>query len=227
MKASSIIAILLLTFIFSCKKEKDLDVAPTSIINDFYPLKSGRYAIYNVQKSTYDANGRHDSTYQLKELFSEPWTDLENGVSYKYYRYKKKEGQTSFVFDSVWHVKFKTNALIAIENNVPFIKLRYPIVEGNQWNGNELNTYPTQYYTALHAFQNWQSYPQSVRILQRNDSIKFIKRNLLVDVYAQNIGLVHKEIRNVNYSTSAADFGQGVIKDGYTLKQELVEYGVE
>jgi hypothetical protein len=215
---------LLITTVFylvSCQKKKDLAEPSISTI-DYFPLKLGAYFIYDVSKTDYNLAGKKDTSFQLKVVLKETWVDLESRTSYKVFRYKKPNGGLEFAFDSIWHaVKDEQIRAIVTENNVPFVKLSLPLLKDKTWNGNLFNTYPEQIYKVSNIGNSFGVYSNTATILQNNVS-NLLQKNYSSEIYAENIGLVYKELQDIKL-----EFGTGRITEGIVYRQRLVSYGVE
>jgi len=218
---------LIVTLLLSCRNKKDLTVPPSSDLSDFYPLKKGSYYVYRLEEKHYSSGNVFDSSGFLKVSYVQTWTDAQGGISFKAYRYKKFSDTAIYKISAVWSATSKEeNKSIVTENNIPFIKLHYPLSEGRKWDGNAFNTLGTETYTAVNVGQSWSNYPSTVTIVQRNDT-NLLSRDFRTEVYALNVGLIYKETRTVKYSGSVEDFGKGIIVDGVVIKQKLLEYGIE
>jgi hypothetical protein len=208
-------------YLVSCQKKKDL-AEPTISTIDYFPLKIGSYFIYDITQSDYNLGVKKDTSYQLKVALKETWVDLESRTSYKVFRFKKPNSALEFAFDSIWQaVKDEQNRIIVTENNVPFIKVSLPLLKDKTWDGNLLNTYPEQIYKVSSIGNSFGAYSNTATILQKNVS-NLLQRNYSSEIYAENIGLVYKELQDVHF-----EFGTGRISEGVVYKQRLSNYGVE
>jgi len=213
--------VFILIIIASCNKKKDLSVPQASTI-DYYPLQIGSFFVYDVVQSKYDLLGKYDTTYQIKVVLQDSWIDLESNTSYKMFRYKKPQGTNDFVLDSLWHVKkVDSKNVVVTENNVPYLKLSMPLAKDKTWSGNLYNSYPEQLYKVSSIGSAWGRYPNTATIIEKNAS-NLLFRDYSAEVYAENIGLVYKEIQNVKF-----EFGKGTINEGIVYKQTLSSYGLE
>jgi len=208
-------------YLASCHKKKDLAEPSVSTV-DYFPLQLGAYFIYDVSKTDYNLAGKKDTSYQLKVVFQETWVDLESRTSYKVFRYKKPNGGSEFAFDSIWQaVKDEHQRVVVTENNIPFIKLSLPLLKDKTWNGNLYNTYPEQMYKVSSIGNSFGIYSNTATILQKNVS-NLLQRNYSSEIYAENIGLVYKELQDIKL-----EFGTGRITEGVVYKQRLSNYGME
>lgn len=208
-------------YLVSCQKKKDLAEPSVSTV-DYFPLQLGAYFVYDVSKSDYNLGVKKDTSYQLKVVLKETWVDLESRTSYKVFRYKKPNGGSEFAFDSIWQaVKDEQKRVIVTENNTPFVKLSLPLLKDKTWDGNLFNTYPEQIYKVSSIGNSFGVYSNTATILQKNVS-NLLQRNYSSEIYAENIGLVYKELQDVKL-----EFGTGRIAEGVVYKQRLSNYGTE
>jgi hypothetical protein len=210
--------------VFSCAKKSDTPEAPQAI-EEYYPLATGNYRIYQVATTNYTVFQKHDSVYQLKETVADTFLDAEGQLSYKLIRYKRALPFDTFQLDSVWSAKIlDKRKVIVFENNVPFLKLLYPLKGGISWNGNQYNSYSDEPYNVTGFGGSQGSYSSVATIVHRNDT-NLLFRDYRVEMFAKDIGLIYKETRTLQFSNSAQDFGHGVITGGIESTQQLVEYG--
>lgn len=223
---SKLLFFVLTVLLFSCKKQKDLSV-PEVQSGNFYPLVKGNYRLYQVAKTNFKLLGKVDSSFQLKELFSESFTGLDGQIHFKLLRYKKRMNTDSLSLDSVWSAqRMGEDKVLVVENNQAVLKLFLPLFNGRTWNGNLHNDKFPEVFTVSNLNSPWETYPKTVTIVERNDT-NLLKRSYRVSIYAENIGLVYRENRELNFSASGDDFGKGIITDGVIVSQKLISHGTE
>jgi len=222
---SKYLPILLLFIFFACGKKKDLYVPEPEVIKgNFYPLNKGDYRLYEVRQSTYVSAQRSDSVYRIKEVLADTFMDMQGETSFKILRFRTRPPADTFALDSVWYVKVSRSEVVKTENNIPFCNLSYPLMLHKAWNGNKFNAYSPEYYKVTTTAESYQSFKNIIEVTQRDDS-SLLRRDLRKEMYAQDIGLVYKLTRMLNFSSSGADFGQGVIIGGVIREQKLIGYG--
>jgi len=189
---------------------------------EYYPLHIGNYAIYAISVHTKVAGGFDTLNYQLKELVSD--TFKSGGETfYRLERFTRLQVTSPWPEnpDSVWTVRISQNRLIKTENNVPYIKLIFPVKEAGKWDGNALNTLSEDEYTytaiAKPYTVNTKTYPNTVSV-SKQEEISLIKRNTGIEVYAKDIGLVLKK-----QEALSLDFSTGDTTSGYIYTQTLQE----
>lgn len=190
--------------IIACNKSEIENPNSTSNMSvSYYPNNVGKYIIYEVKKINYKFSEPADCTfYQLKEVLADTFVDLENKKAYKlerFIRYKRKSAflqpnvDSTWKIDSVWNARITTKHILVYENNVPFVKLTFPLAVNKSWNGNLYNNIEPENYKVIEtkltssAKISWEN---SVTIMHKNDS-SAINMDLRYEIYSQKIGLVY------------------------------------
>lgn len=135
----TIFLFILIVCSISCKQE---EVEPNGAIVDYnyYPLDSGRYWIYQVDKTNYNIVTT-DTTYFIKELVFDTYNTSPGVETSEMYRYYKSNWNDPWPLqpDSVWLVNKTAHYLSRLENNAEYLRLVFPATINRSWNGNALN----------------------------------------------------------------------------------------
>jgi len=212
---------LVATYFTSCNEVKEV-----SIIDDssFYPVKVGEYRVYDVEEILYSNVLENDTlNYQLRESISD---SIINGdrVTYALKREKRNLGD-EWVLDSIWTFSITDKFLVISENNIPFIKLTFPMNITNTWDGNALNTRSQMIYE-LEKLEEL-----LIDSLSLNDHVKLIIEDIpenvvetdqRFEVYGRGVGLIQKSYLSLNFCTETACGNFGDIISGRHLNQQLV-----
>ena len=220
--------VFLLTFTTSCNTSKE--VGPETVGYDFYPLAVGDYRIYDVEEINYLITGFDTAVYQLREIITDSIPSIDQ-TTYLLRRDIRQNELDDWESDSVWAVTKTSNYLSITENNIPFIKLTFPVKQGKEWDGNSLNSRAEQiyYYEPIDTLL--------VDSLTLNDQIRVVIEDveenvtgvdLRSEAYVQGIGLVEKNYLTQKKCTSS-DCGPdlGEVIAGRALRQTLIEIGNE
>ena len=222
------VLIFLIASISSCNETKD--IGPQDLGQDFYPINIGDYRIYDVTEINYLITGFDTSVYQLRETIFDSIPSNDQ-VTYLLRRDIRENDLEDWKSDSVWSVARTSNYLSVTENNIPFIKLTFPVNAGREWDGNSLNSRSTStyYYKPLES--------SAIDTLTDNDQIRVIIEdieenvtgvNLKSEIYARGIGLVEKDyLTQKKCTSSGCGAGLGEVIAGRLLKQTLIEIGYE
>ncbi|MFN3404639.1 MAG: hypothetical protein ACK40G_11125 [Cytophagaceae bacterium] len=209
----------------SCTKKADPDLSDY----EFFPIESGNFVVYEVEKIVYTPNNIQEEHFFLKEKIAEEYT-AGNETKFRVERYTKKELNEPWPVDpdSVWAVLYAPNRIVKVESNMRYVKLMFPLAEGKIWNGNSENIAPVENYKITGLKRpytvNNRNFNQSLRVTQ-SDEFNKIKKNSKMEVYARGVGMVHKSIEIYEYDQ---DFiGDYKIKSGLKYVEKIVEHGKE
>lgn len=227
-RASGMLLFYVACLITSCNSSKE--VGPETVGYDFYPLVVGNYRIYDVEEINYLVTGFDTSVYQLREIIIDSIPSNDHTI-YLLRRDIRTNEMDAWESDSVWTVTRTSNYLSITENNIPFIKLTFPVKEGKEWDGNSLNSRSEliYYYQSIEATSiDSLSLDDHIRVIIEDVEENVTGVDLRSEVYAKGIGLVEKDYLTQKKCTSS-DCGPdlGEVIAGRSLKQVLIEIGNE
>jgi len=216
-----------LTFLSSCNET--LEVEPSTLGYDFYPVEIGQFRTYEVEEIRFRITGFDTTVYQLRETIFDSIPSLDQ-TTFLIRRDIRTNDLEEWESDSIWTVT-PTELFVAVaENNISYIKLTFPVRAGISWNGNSLNArgMQTYYYEDVSA-SSFDEVPLSdqIRVIIEDIPENTTGIDLRSEVYARNIGLVEKDYLTQVKCTSGScgdDFGE--VEAGRLLKQRLIDYGV-
>jgi hypothetical protein len=196
----------------------------------FYPLEIGNYRKYKVFHIKYSFLGNHDTLhYFLKEQVAGTFTNQSGGIRYQLNRYKKMYDSLAWEFDSTWTVDMTSTNVVVVENNVPFVKLVFPILEKKKWDGNAFNVMSEELYSYENVNQSTtlseNTYNSTVKVIHNNNTDPIIGSDIRNEIYAENIGLIYKESIILHYCTDNECLGNMIIEQGSDYRQEIIGYG--
>lgn len=230
------IALLLL---FDGCRNDDLMRTPNA---SYFPLQVGYYQIYQVSET--DINRIDCSTalsatnYQLKVLIFDSVKNSLGSYNYLIHRYTRPDStQTWTILDS-WSAYENANQVIVTESNVPFVKLVFPLVNNEQWNGNAYNDNGEEDYAMNHVGQpytlnNGKKFSNTVNVVQSDNQDFIVYQDKRIEVYAASVGLIYKETTQLTYfqnscgSSNTCCLGTQDPKSGIIYTQQLLSYGHE
>jgi hypothetical protein len=214
-----ILTAMIITFEGCSKKTDTYQAEP---LTDYYiNLQPGKYIRYLLDSTLYIEFGQKDTviSYEAKDIVDAPITDALGREGWRILRYLRPVGSTS---EAEWdlHLAYfvipTRDKLEVIENNLRFIKLTGPVVEGNSWHGNAfLPDHPYEdFYGILSdaGLQFWDYTYQdkngseninnkdydSTFTVQQIDEEEYTPaldfKNLWVEKYAKGVGLIYKEM---------------------------------
>ena len=198
------IVILILLAFSSCRKDDTVSSGGIYYGYDYFPFSAEAPAnVYKVTEINIDAaSGVYDTTiYYLKQIEAEPFTDDEGRSAIKLYRYVANSLQdTLWQLKDVWWIAKTDFEVIEYEENVPYVKLAFPLEKNKRWNGNKYNAAETLMYE-ITTYQG-----DSVVVLHKNELTE-ISKDYEYEVYRKGIGLVRKVYEEIK---SYHDIGTGI-----------------
>ncbi|MEQ9403841.1 MAG: hypothetical protein RIM99_09665 [Cyclobacteriaceae bacterium] len=219
-------ALFLFVCLISCDESRE--PTPETLGYDFYPIQIGQYRIYDVEEINYKLTGFDTTVYQLRETIFDSIVSADQ-TSYLIRRDKRENATETWDSDSVWMVTKTSNFLSISENNIPFIKLVFPVKVGQTWDGNSLNSRDatTYYYQNVEeAIIDSVSTSNHVRLIIEDIPRNVVNQDERSEIYARGVGLVEKSYLTLNFCT--VNCGQlNEIEGGRFLHQVLIEAGNE
>ena len=213
--------------------ESSVTPDPNTLGWQFYPMETGRYYEYAVQEITVNSNSQNDTLrYELRTELADSFENGAGTESIVLYRYTREIGASVWEFDASWTVRRDFGRLVVYEENLPFIKLSFPANDGVEWDGNSLNTMDPDSYELVRETGQINlpdgTMAEGITVIQEDLFDLIIgKEDLRTEQYAENVGLVRREIRLVNYCTRQDCPGDTIAESGSIYIKELIEYGIE
>ncbi len=224
--------ILVVMLILPCCREKSIDPSSLDMGYTYYPLDSGLYREYLVQQINYAADGSIDSSSWYYKEIQGAWTLDESGDSVMTIeRYKTNDTTADWEIDSLFRIRKNNLRVIATEDNIPYVRLVFPVVDSEKWNGNAYNSLGEQDFQYSNAGKETEvqgkKFPVTVTVIEKeidDHIVNYVKKD---DIYASNTGLIYKEIIDYYYCQEEGCLGQQIISYGTVYKQWLIKSGYE
>ena len=199
----------------------------------YAPLHQGKFAVYRIDSLVRnDFTGTVDSfVYYLKEVM---YLDENNPVSGET-RFRLERSYSSapdsFPFTRRWSGFRDGGTLVINEENIPVIKLNFPLTQGKKWDGNARNTRGSKIFTCLKLHESLLlcnlRMDSTAWILQQADS-NLIELNYEREIYSTACGLTKREVFKLQDSKTSLDVSVPLrtrANKGYTLTQTLIQFG--
>ena len=228
MTKASFILVFALIGLSACNKTIEPDDKRLGYV--YFPLEIGHYVVYEVDEKNYTILDSNRVFYQLKEVVSDTFTNLSGQKQFVLERYRRNNELENWQIDSVWSALRTGSQAIKFENNIPYIKLIFPVERNSSWNGNAYNDKGERTFRISEFRRNRRfgeiNLPNTVKVLMGNDSslVTQIKRE---EIFAENIGLVFMERINVRFKSEPENLGKGIIESGKVEKFSIIEFGKE
>jgi hypothetical protein len=212
--AIALVTLFVVTVIYSCKKESETFNGLSLL--DYYPLQAGKSYIYRLDSTvTFNFNERLIiKSYQAKDSIESTFLDNEGRLSYRIFRYlRDTSGTRPWQYSNTFFATPSSKQVEYVENNLRFIKLNLPLVQGNSWAGNNYintkteNTYLDGWEYEYQDINNSyrvlnKTYDNTITVFQQDEftpdgpfdpTLDYQQRNYSVEVYAKGVGLIYKD----------------------------------
>lgn len=220
-----------LVFLIGCTVENIEPLSNRGV--EYFSLQTGSYIIYQVDQTIYELETPSNSSYQLKESVIDSFVNLTGDYTYTIHREIWDDVQGVWNLSEVWSARKSATEAVLSEGNTDYLKLKFPLIAEKKWNGNLYNMqeemiYKTDSIDLIYNIDAQSSIANTITIVQQNNQDKIVETDYRMEKYAPEIGLIYKEIINLEYCTSSdACLGQQIIESGLTYKQAIIAYGDE
>jgi hypothetical protein len=255
MKFRPVVTLLLFLAIVVCSCKKTIHYPATAPADYFLTLQVGKYATYRLDSLNFYYYGQLDTvtSYLAKDSVESSFIDGAGNLAWLVTRYMSDTTGSSWVPGQTYTVTPSQQRVEMTEDNLRFVKLAFPIVQGTSWSGNSYLPYaPYQDFFDFSddshlTLGNWnytyqsvnksysvgsQHFDSTVTVLQENDSINvpildvnaFASRTFWSETYAKHIGLVYRHTEMWEYQPPTPDGTQSGYKIGFQLTMRLVDH---
>jgi hypothetical protein len=234
----------------ACNKQKEELTSPA--LTDYFPLQVGKYIVYRLDSTVLTPFGTALVTrsYRVKDVVDAEITDAQGRKAYRIYRYLTDTGgvapyRSIATFEATPN---GTNWVEYVDNNLRFMKLRWPVRQSTKWQGNSffIDAQGNSSDPKAQYYANWtyeydsigmpytllgKTYDSTVKVFQRDETIpegpitptSYQQRNYSTERYAKGIGLIYKEFLHYVWqprATTPEHFEDG----SYGVKLRIIEH---
>ncbi|ELR72553.1 hypothetical protein C900_01227 [Fulvivirga imtechensis AK7] len=231
MKKNWLFFALVVTLCWTACTSEEVEPDETRLGADFYPLEVGNYSIFQVENTDYKVTGEVvTSTYQLKTEVVDSFLNQTGNISYIIHYFKRQSASEDWQLNHAWTARKNANQVVLIEENVPFVKLSFPIKDDKVWDGNILNSLPRDDYQMDSLFSQYitpgqDTIANTLTIIQGDNQDFMVELDRRYEIYGLHLGLVYKEDIKLQYCTNTDCLGQQQVETGHEYRQYLIESG--
>lgn len=216
---------------FACKEDESV----TPELSDgltYFPLLKGFWIEYEVDsifhRNDDDASlvdtSKDEFHFFIREEIDSSFMDSENQPAFKILRYKRINDSLPWDLASVWTARVDQYSAQRVEDNIRFIKLKFPVKTTTDWEGNAYNFFqPEKYsYDKLYQSRSYNSllFDSTITVIQ-NNFVSAVNRIIKTEIYGAHVGLLFKQLDSVR----TANTPQGtIILNGLQFSQKITEY---
>lgn len=198
---------------------------------DFFPLEVGHYSVFQVENTDYKITGEVvESSWQEKAEVVESFVNQGGSPTYIIYYSRRNSASDSWEFSHAWTARKDGNQAVLVEENVPFLKISFPVEEGRTWDGNALNNLEKDEYVLDSLFSTYitpaeDTIANTMTVIQGDNQDYTVELDLRYEIYALHTGLVYKEDVILTYCTDTDCLGQQKVESGHEYRKYLLETG--
>ena len=194
----------------------------------YYPIATGKFTEYEVTKTTYALSQNPQTKKALvRESIGDSFADAAGQVVFRL-NYATNSGVNHWKLDSVNTVWQTVDKVFGVESGQIIVKLSLPINERNVWNGNAYNFSGERRYHVKNVDMPFKAgpilFPKTVTVVRQNDST-LISQRKHIEIYAEGVGLIQKEISYLNFCYSTDCKTKGIINSGWSEISVIKNYG--
>eukprot|EP01035_Chromulina_nebulosa_P039072 gene39072-52787_t len=227
-------------------KKEDLNAPPLA---DYFPLQVGKYITYRLDSTVLAEFGKDTvvRSYRVMDKVDAQITDSIGRSGFRIFRYiTDSAGTGAFKPNNTFEAVLQgTDWIEKVENNLRFMKFRFPIIEDFEWPGNSyidasssnsdvpyMLGWQYRYMNVGQPFTvRGRTFDNTVTVLQKEEEESppgpFVKTqykqwNYSVEVYAKGVGLIYKHF---NHKTWQLDPSPAHWEDNsYRIIMEVVDF---
>jgi hypothetical protein len=208
----------------SSNDEPTIDVGKSYI-----PLRVGDFQIYDITQTNYSPlEDPEELHYQLKTQVIDSFEHHAGGYAYVIHRSHRDSESDPWVYKESWSVRVTDLEAIVNESNISFVKIAFPITVGKTWNGNAYNSSEADEYEFTFVnlpYELGDTRFENTVVVDQENRVDLLFNDRRFEVYAKDVGLIYREVTDLEYCSEVECFGENKIERGIVYKQTIVDHG--
>ncbi|MFN7235150.1 MAG: hypothetical protein ACK5U1_11875 [Cyclobacteriaceae bacterium] len=218
-----------LVLLVACENEPP---APVQSGSQFFPVAGGLFWTYAVEQTVTTPTSVSSVQFEIRLRVTDSLLNAEGGYSYRVEQARRSRPQDAWINEGSGLIRKNSLEAVQQQKGVSYVKLGFPLFEGRSWNGNALNAEEAEEYRVVSFNEPFEtstglSFPRTLRVDQAELDDRIVFRDLRHEVYAENVGLVTREVTQLEYYTDPPRLGKEIVKQGLVEKMALIEFGRE
>ena len=232
----------LLLSLTGCKQDVDVTKLTPSLY-DYAPINIGYSVIYDVDSIIFKYNTPTQTVdtihYQLKELVSDTFYDNLGKLSYIIQLYRRPDSTQPFtIINRDYYSYISKGTYERVEDDMRFIKMVFPVVNGATWNG---NSYLPANDTLADTYQQYSSWVytytsvnapvtinglhfDSAAVVSEVNNQNLITSEVSTATYARHVGMVYKQWELLNKQGVSSTWDAPDSVNGFRIKMWIHSY---
>ena len=197
---------------------------------EYFTFHTGTFQVYDVTETRYSlSEDPVQVSYQLRAEVVDSFPTINNLYTYVIRREKRATASDPWQPVDTWSAREENGQIIVSEGNTPYVKFSSPLAAENVWDGNAYNTFGEDQYRytgiAIPMDLNGMTFDNTITVEQEDNEDAIVFRDERKEVYALHLGLVYKELIQLNYCTDDVCLGQQMIDQGIEIRMVIKDYG--
>lgn len=200
---------------------------------DYLPVHAGHFQVYDVSDIRYELGVPETLAYQLKTVVTDSFVNASGAMSYVIYRSTRNTQSDTWQYLDTWSLTLNNREAVVSEENIAYLKLKFPATEGFEWNGNTYNTLADDGYKILETNAVYEyggsTFTDCITVEQSDNDDFVVFLDQRKEVFSKHVGLIYKETTQLNYCTQTElnCIGRQYVETGLIYKQTIAGYGQE
>jgi len=214
------LALGLVVTLASCSS--DNEVVEQDFGYDYFPLEIGNFREYKVTEVNFLTSGPDTSRFFLRETIIDSLVN-QDITTFVLERASRSSMNDEWVVDSLWTARITEREAIQVENNVPILKIQFPVESNRSWDSNLFNTKQEETYESVLIDSDTLDSPV-LRVIIEETPDNIVEEDDRDEFYARGIGLISRDFVSLKFcTTNCANVME--IESGRVLDQKLINHG--